>query len=357
MFGYELRRVKLSSVQSPRSRENAFDLLRLVAAGLVMASHGWRVFDLGPDPVSRLLPGYDLSSFGLFIFFAVSGYLVGQSAQRLPPRLYARNRLLRIAPGLAACLLVTAFVLGPIATDLPVPQYLLHWETWAYLLNLLLFPLQTELPGVFQANPWADHVNGSLWTLAIEVTAYVLVCLACLHRKGALPAILALGMAAALFHLVLESTGAFYLWFVEVRVQDDALFLFYLNKFGLAQLVFVFMVGAALNWLRRFDLRLALCGLILALVLSHPLILGAAVAYGAIALGQAGSITLRHDLSYGLYLYHLPVMQLVWTLGHHHLPMAALLPVAVTATVLIAALSWWFVERPALSRRRRGGLA
>jgi peptidoglycan/LPS O-acetylase OafA/YrhL len=49
--------------------QNSFHHLRLVAAGMVVFSHSFRVFGLGPDPVSRILPpGQDLSTIGVMIF-------------------------------------------------------------------------------------------------------------------------------------------------------------------------------------------------------------------------------------------------------------------------------------------------
>jgi peptidoglycan/LPS O-acetylase OafA/YrhL len=59
-------------------------------------------------------------------------------------------------------------------------------------------------------------------------------------------------------------------------------------------------------------------------------------------------------ISYGLYLYHIPVNYLV--VGHPArwtgLPAAA---TAIALTFLVAGLSFWFVERPVLGLKRRFG--
>ncbi|MGH1557815.1 hypothetical protein ACRAWD_08320 [Caulobacter segnis] len=41
------------------------------------------------------------------------------------------------------------------------------------LKNLALYPVTYVLPGVFLAAPVAGIVNGSLWTLRLEVSAYL----------------------------------------------------------------------------------------------------------------------------------------------------------------------------------------
>lgn len=57
------------------------------------------------------------------------------------------------------------------------------------------------------------------------------------------------------------------------------------------------------------------------------------------------------DFSYGLYLWSYPVQQLVLeVLGR--LPTAANLALVVAVTLLLAAASWWLVERPALRWKR-----
>ena len=47
----------------------------------------------------------------------------------------------------------------------------------AYFNNLTLFDVQLALPGVFADNVYAHAVNGSTWTLPIEVFMYVLLAL------------------------------------------------------------------------------------------------------------------------------------------------------------------------------------
>jgi peptidoglycan/LPS O-acetylase OafA/YrhL len=83
------------------------------------------------------------------------------------------------------------------------------------------------------------------------------------------------------------------------------------------------------------------------------LLLIAALPYIVLAFGIApapfgGALTRRGDLSYGLYLYAFPIQQaLATTVGT---PGGALGNFAITAILAAgcAALSWHFVEKPAL---------
>ena len=72
--------------------------------------------------------------------------------------------------------LVTAFVLGPVVTSVRLGTYASSWETWAYPWRLVLMvPFGAQLPGVFDDNLYAGAVNGSLWSLPLEVLAYAAV--------------------------------------------------------------------------------------------------------------------------------------------------------------------------------------
>jgi peptidoglycan/LPS O-acetylase OafA/YrhL len=151
--------------------DNAFDALRLFAALLVIFGHAFRLTgDIGPA-----FAGVNVATTGVKIFFVVSGYLVAQSWLRDPhPGRFLRRRLLRIVPALVAVVALTAFVLGPMVTKLPVSEYFANQGTWAYLANLVFYPAD-DLPGVFAGNIAPNEVNGSLWSLAPEMSMYLLL--------------------------------------------------------------------------------------------------------------------------------------------------------------------------------------
>ncbi|WP_226858228.1 acyltransferase family protein [Diaphorobacter aerolatus] len=151
-------------------RFNNFDALRLVAALLVIWSHQFSVMG---RPVPLILNGNEPGAVGVVLFFAISGYLVTGSWLADPHVLrFTRRRVLRIWPGLCVAVLGCALILGPLATTLPLAQYLRSPVTWDYFSNLWL---QTKyvLPGVFETNPLPNGVNGPIWTIPLEVTCYL----------------------------------------------------------------------------------------------------------------------------------------------------------------------------------------
>ena len=89
-----------------------FDLMRLIAALLVVVSH---TFPLAGHPPLRIWGVEDLGALGVSIFFVISGYLVTASYLR-DPKTYLLKRLLRIEPALIASLVVTVLGLSFITT-------------------------------------------------------------------------------------------------------------------------------------------------------------------------------------------------------------------------------------------------
>ncbi len=85
--------------------------MRLLAAGMVLYSHQFALTGRAePRPFGLLTMG----TFGVLVFFAISGFLVAQSWDRDPHILrFAAKCFLRVWPGLAAVTLVAALVVGP----------------------------------------------------------------------------------------------------------------------------------------------------------------------------------------------------------------------------------------------------
>lgn len=65
----------------------------------------------------------------------------------------------------------------------------------------------------------------------------------------------------------------------------------------------------------------------------------------------AESLLHRNDISYGLYIWHMPVINVFLYLGWSG--KGWMVVVAVALSVLAAIASWVFVERPALRLKRR----
>ncbi|KWK17446.1 hypothetical protein WT77_28450 [Burkholderia stagnalis] len=309
---------------------------------MVLYSHQYALLGL-PEP--GFGNGFSLGSIGVAIFFTISGYLVTQSWERDPHILrFAMKRFLRIWPGLFVATVLAAFVLGPIVSQLPATEYFHHPMLWGYLNNLRL-TMTFQLPGVFAHNPYPNAVNGSTWTIPLEVRWYVYLLiggvLTLIRRR-----------AVALVAAVLLAVQYFTVYKAEVNPVRA-----YATDFGL-----YFCIGA-LMWLYRDKwVTRRHIGVMLAVLAGTSAYFAGQTLLGALLLiaplvvmfGEATTPYLRRfgrfgDLSYGVYIYAFVVQQtLAWRFGHS-LPFAAYLALTTAITLACAWLSWHLIEKPALS--------
>lgn len=152
-------------------RENNFGPLRLLAALMVIRGHMQHLTGTG----AAIFFGSGVESIGVKILFLIGGYLITKSWLSDPHAgRYAVKRVLRIWPPLAVNTLFSMFVIGAICTELPLSEYFSSAAFWDYLRVLRLY-IVYPLPGVFNSNPYPVAVNGSLWSLPVEVLMYVAV--------------------------------------------------------------------------------------------------------------------------------------------------------------------------------------
>src|ERR1700730_16267859 len=121
------------------ARKNNFDALRLVAAISVIFSHSFLIAEGTQinEPLILLTGNQSILGLaGVFVFFAISGFLVTQSfEQTASPLHFLEKGALRIFPGLFVATLLSAFVLGPIVTTLPLGGYLSRPEPYQYVVG------------------------------------------------------------------------------------------------------------------------------------------------------------------------------------------------------------------------------
>lgn len=158
-----------------KGRDNNLNLIRFIAAILVIFSHSFPLTANGMDYIGRITDGQiDCGGIAVSIFFFYGGFLICRSVNRIKTaKEYFKVRLKRIIPPLAFVTFVLAFIVGPVFTDYSVKDYLLNVNTYKYLLNSILV-LVHDLPGVFVSNAYGATVNGPLWTLPIEFLCYIM---------------------------------------------------------------------------------------------------------------------------------------------------------------------------------------
>lgn len=331
---------------------DGFATVRMAAAAAVVVEHSVPLSNHGPSfiPVSLHT---NLGVIAVSVFMAISGYYVTQSWDRDPSWWrYLVRRFLRIFPALAAVILVTTYVLGAIVTTLPLREYLTHPLTGHYVKhNLVLYPVTYNLPGVFSSNVYGPAVNGSLWSLPVEVIGYLLVVVfgvVGVIRYRPLAVVAAIGSSVLLQRFMTEQVE---IGTPTLGIPTHALLLFVpMFLFGMS--AYLYRDKIRFTWV-----GVALCLGVEVVMFGSPMAeitRGVTVTYIALAVGTLLPRALILPLwiapaSYGVYLWGFPVEQSIMYFGPRS--QWELLALALPITLVLALLSWYLVEKPGMSLR------
>jgi peptidoglycan/LPS O-acetylase OafA/YrhL len=332
-------------------RRNNFDAVRLLGALLVLVGHAYPLHGIADNPG---VFGFSIETVGLILFFSLSGYLIATSWDR-DPRFgaYLAKRSLRIFPGLAAVVLLSMFVLGPLISSLSVNAYFQDPSLWSYAKNIVLSPVYA-LPGVFQAIPYPNAVNGSLWSLPPEFACYLMVpIVGLLPRPSRSATYVALAVAAGVISALLSTHAIHIVLYGTDLAQATSVWPFFLVGAGIA------LARKRLPISVEFGLAALFCASIVAAI--SPLV-GSylwwfVLPYAIIAFGSARSPVISRlgrfgDVSYGIYLYAFVVQQtLIYLVPSMPFRLSVLSTIAVTAVLAFG--SWHFIEKPALRLKPR----
>jgi peptidoglycan/LPS O-acetylase OafA/YrhL len=307
------------------------------------------------DPLARITGLNSIGGCGVLIFFAISGYWIARSAQistSWPD--FVWRRVLRITPGLWVMLLLTVIVLGPLETTFSLTNYFSQYRTREYLQGFFLH-LKDGLPGVFENNPLTATVNGSLWSLRMEVKCYLLISLMVVTPKRARGLVIGFLMLIVLYlslrhvfgrpfkvpffrensALVVNTVTAF---FIGAGVFQFKLERWCNVRFSLPVLMFTVIVGSlypghrGLSWLFAAGLSIA------------------TLSIGFHVTNERLNRWVSGDISYGLYLYAFPIQQTI--LAHNRFIEPGLLFFYTCLFLFPLALaSWQYVEKPMLAER------
>lgn len=311
-------------------RQNNLNLLRFLAALLVIYSHAWVLTGNEADDISKLTRGQATGGqIAVMLFFFYGGLLIMKSMERKrTARKFFEARLWRIFPPLWIVVLCSALLLGPALTALPLPAYFGNGGTWKYLLNGLLVPVH-PLPGVFENNPAMSTVNGALWTLPVEFFCYIMCFV--FYRlglsRGKLPLIL-LPVAAAL-------AGAARVLLRNIPVFQNAVLPVLFFYIGMVCCLYADRIPlngwAALIAAAALALSVAAGVYVYVVCVAYPYIL-LWLAFGTPR--KLSGFGRRLELSYAIYLTGFPIQQ---TLIHFNPAMPPLVNFALASCLAVCA--------------------
>jgi peptidoglycan/LPS O-acetylase OafA/YrhL len=363
-----------STLDEQQGYGQGFDFLRIFLATAIIA---WHTASLTGHLEIARRSAFWFSEYALLpMFFVLSGFLVAGSGMRLSTKNFILNRAARILPALFADVVFAALLIGPLVTTLPANLYFTGPAFFSYFLNIAGW-VHYSLPGVFTNNPSPD-VNGALWTVPYEIGCYVIF--AGLIISGAIKrprfvllstyVILITAVPLGLMTSLRENPPTS---FVEWAAKE-----LFLQRGSL--LWPAFLIGIVLYQLRYyvpFSKTAAGCIVCAAILVSatgdfarlfgNPAVHVVALPLLAYLTAMIGLSPMPRlpgfetgDYSYGLYLYHVPFIQLLI----HYFPQAwtgelwwtlffAGFPLALTAAVV----SWHLIEYPVLKLRKRFAFA
>jgi peptidoglycan/LPS O-acetylase OafA/YrhL len=344
------------------TKDNHFNLLRLVLSVLVIVSHSFELVDgnRNREPLTTLFGTISFGEFAVDCFFIVSGFLITKSwvdTPRLKPFLIAR--VLRIYPAFIVATCLCVFVLAPLSSS-NVRGYLKTLEYVNIFKSIFFLQLPSVSPTGLVAS--AKSFNGSLWSISYEFKCYLLIALMGLLRL--------VRKKAATFTLLICICGLFGLMSF---MQDHDLKLEILGKHPLTNIgnfltvrTMMFFMSGCCFYHYREQLILtpglgisALLFLIIGLFFKSTAELALAI-FGAYLLLscaiKSSSISRFYkrfpDVSYGTYLYAWP-LQLIWM---SNLPSASVTVIffgTFITSLLFGWMSWHFLERHCVNLRKR----
>lgn len=310
-----------SNTPLTRERYPNFDVLRLLLAFEVVVAHTWHLLDptFGGGSIILAVPA----------FLAISGFLVLKSYEESGTwGVFIRKRALRILPALVVSMVLCWALFDWSA----VQRAFINWITGGLI-----------APG--------GMMNTPLWSLAWEELAYL--CLALLWAAGAYqrPFVIWCLLATSLF-IVHKGRSLPSQYLIILQLMPA----FFIGNLAYLHRKWLFNIDPAVPWallvLVMLSTNLPYLG---PLINQNEASQVAFQAFVVVWVGMAGfkAVSFRFpDISYGLYIYHWPILGYLFYRGiaSTGTEMTLWLTICLLATCLA---SWYLVEKPALRLKPR----
>lgn len=333
--------------------KNNLDLIRLFAAVQVVLTHAFTHLKIDStwQHWMGVLPGVP-------IFFFISGFLIYRSYVKSGSiSIFFSNRFLRLYPALWVCVFVSVILVFIVGFHLPFGKSASHF--WLWLVGQLTF-FQFYNPEIFR-NFGVGVLNGSLWTISVELQFYLLT--------------------PIIFFVVSKGRG-FFLFFLSLFLVANMTkhnmpfegILASLYKVSFFPWLGMFLLGAWLSTredIIQHILRLRFFQIILLFIVVDFFCFKFGLTIGGNDINLISFVCLilfivkvaytkpftsrlllrNNDISYGVYIYHMPVVNVMIYFGF--LGKFYFVLYVMIIVFILAALSWFLVEKPILSLKKR----
>lgn len=325
---------------------NNLDFVRIFLAISVIYGHGYFLVEShGPKEfLNQLFPFTYSGALAVKVFFFISGMLVTNSLLKgSSPTNFVISRFFRIAPAFFITTLATAFIIGPLISNYDISGYFSSPLFSEYIKSNPITGVSYKLPGVFDSNHLASVVNGSLWTIPYEVRAYI----------GLLATFMVLGAGKkktatllCLFIMFIPILDLNKETFINIPSKDSKLVI---SCFALGILYAVNKKRIHVSW----DIPLGL--FVLHYFFNNAMLSETLFFFSACTLSLwiasidfIKNINIKHDVSYGVYLWGFLVQQVVASFVGSYGVFANQL-ISIIISVSIGYMSFVFIERPCIT--------
>ena len=339
-----------------KSTNNNFNLIRLFAALQVAIVHSAAYLNID----IKYLKFLDLFP-GVPIFFFISGFLIIKSFKKIKNdklKNFFYNRILRIYPGLYFCFILTflSILFSKYLNNIDINYY----QLFLWLVTQLTF-FQFYNPDFFRGYG-VGVTNGSLWTISIEIQFYLLIFFVYIllnkYKKLLIvifSTFIILNIVNAIFNekitifqklfnvsflpwlymflwgCYLESNKKLQKKIISYNIFIIIFILIILNYYS-AQLNIFRGKTNALNPVEFFFLSIIIFK----------------IAYIKIKIPE--NFLNKNDISYGVYLYHMPIVN--FFIYKNLKETYSVLVLCLILTLSFALISWKIIEKPFLNLKK-----
>lgn len=321
------------------SFDNNSLLIRYTLAFAVFYSHMFAVYGLAEPTLFWGL--HSIGWYGVNGFFFISGILVAQSYVKKDLIPYIMARILRILPAYIAALvisIVAAMLFGSLEFS------------YVFILKSINFILPNLLPineiGAGMIGAWnasqSASLNNSIWTIPFEVFCYMFI----------IPIML---LKIKLFYKFVIFIVSLYFIYKLGAIDINGI------RLDLIRVFFYFAFGVAVySYLENKNIKTLLAPLIALFLIyitessgSTEFILNFLFISIILYIGFyfKSFISLKNDLSYGIYLYAWPISQAINGVGIQNIYIG--LCIALVVLFVLSYLSWRYLEKPFLSMKNK----
>lgn len=337
--------------------KNNFNLIRLIAALQVLIVHACNHFGYDSILIKALkcFPGVPL-------FFFVSGYLIGGTyiknhAKGL--KVFFKNRILRLYPALILCTVIG--ILMTLCTG--------YFNTISFTFGQFIFWFFGQISFYQFYNPdfmrgyGTGVLNGALWTIAVEIQFYVLT-----------PIIFYLFRKQKILVFILFFISLAFNIYIKINSNWDLMYIKLLTVSSLPWL-YMFLIGYFFSYYKQWHVyidRLNIV-LVLALYILSMFLVGSytrnamnsinpiSVFLLSILIFKFSKLQLRlprqvqkfidgNDISYGIYIYHMPIINTLIYINIFSLTTNIFL--TLVSVIVFAYISWISIEKRMLGLKK-----